>query len=92
MFKWLNTQVIMTLARYALAAVGGWLVAKGWLPAEGWDEIAGAILIIISTIAGAAATMTPKVVTTDGHIVKLASMPTPEKRVVEKAAKETAAG
>ncbi len=89
--KLLGPNAWVTIIRYALTALGGFIIAKGWVPAENWDEIAGAVLVIVTTLFGAGATVTPKVVTQEGQTVLQKDMPPVAKAQVEHAAAETLA-
>lgn len=85
-FKLLGPNAWVTLIRYLLTAAGGWVIAKGWIPAESWDEIIGGVLVIVTALFGANASVTPKVVTQEGTTVPMAKMTPTEKATVENVA------
>lgn len=80
-FNWLNAQSLTTLARYALTALGGFIVAKGWVPADGWDEIMGILLSLIAAIWGVWETNRNKVVL-NGTQVSVSKMTSSDKATV----------
>lgn len=69
-----NAATLTTLLRYALQALGGWLVASGKLDAGKWETISGALLVLLPAIAGAFAAGTDKVVV-NGKTVAMKNLP-----------------
>lgn len=60
--KILTKPFLITIFRYALTAVGAWLVStKGFDPGS-WEVISGAILVIATTLMGGAESVKDKVV------------------------------
>ena len=69
-----NAATLTTLLRYALQALGGWLVASGKLDAGKWETISGALLVLLPAVAGAFAAGTDKVVV-NGKTVAMKNLP-----------------
>ena len=69
-----NAATLTTLLRYALQALGGWLVASGKLDAGNWETISGALLVLLPAVAGAFAANADKVVV-NGKTVALKNLP-----------------
>lgn len=80
----------VTIIRYVLTAVGGFLIAKGFLDetsaVELQDAVLGVAVILINAFFGAKSSVTPKVVTKDGVTVKQSKMPIGDQVAVEHAA------
>jgi hypothetical protein len=65
---------LITIIRYALVAVGAWLVSNGHLSEEVWQQVLGGIMaVVFAFLGGADATKNKAVV--DGKSVPLASLP-----------------
>lgn len=72
--KLFTKSFIATVLRYALTAVGGWLISQGKIDPGQWETIAGAILVIITALAGGTDSTTDKVVQ-DGKVVATTKLP-----------------
>lgn len=82
----LNASTLTTLLRYALQALGGWLVASGKLDAGKWETISGALLVLLPALGGVFASNADKVVV-NGKTVAMKNLPpTTQDAVVASAA------
>lgn len=52
---------LVTIARYALVAVGAWLASNTGFDPGTWETISGAILVIVTAVAGGAEATKDKV-------------------------------
>ena len=82
---------LVTILRYALAALGGILVENGNFDPGHWQTISGAILTILPLVLGVKATITPKVVADNGDTVPMKKMP-PTTAAIANAQAKTVAG
>lgn len=48
----LERQIALSLARHALTALGGILLAHGWIDANGVQDVVGGSLAILGALAG----------------------------------------
>jgi hypothetical protein len=81
---------IVTIIRYALAALGGILVENGNFDPGQWDTLSGAVLVVVPLFLGVKATITPKVVADDGSTTKLKDMPPTTAAIANSQAKTVA--
>ena len=81
----MNVATIITLLRYALQALGGYLVANGKFSAENWETISGAVLVLLPALFGTLASNAPKVVA-DGKTVAVKDLPVTVQQDIKKAA------
>lgn len=58
MFKWLDWNLLQTVLRHGLTALGGVLVGAGWIDASAVPELVGAALVIVGAIFGAVSAKT----------------------------------
>lgn len=65
---------LVTLVRYALAVLGGWLVANGLMEEATWEIVGGALLSIAVALMGGADSVKDKAVV-DGKAVDLSKLP-----------------
>lgn len=70
----MNAATIITLLRYALQAIGGYLVANGKFSPENWETISGAVLVLLPALFGTLASNSSKVVS-DGKTVAVKALP-----------------
>lgn len=83
--SFLNASTLTTLLRYALQALGGWLVASGKLDAGKWETISGSLLVLIPAVAGVFAANASKVVV-DGKTVAMKNLPSSTQDIVKASA------
>lgn len=65
---------LITIIRYALVAVGAWLVSNGYLTEEVWQQVVGGILAIVLAFMGGAEAAKDKAVV-DGKSVPVDKLP-----------------
>lgn len=49
---------VVTLMRYLLVALGGWLISRGWMEQEQLDTLVPIVLVAVPTIVGVWKTIT----------------------------------
>jgi hypothetical protein len=81
---------LFTLLRYLLAAIGGVLTTEHGFDPTKWEAVSGALLVLVPTVLGLKATLTPKVVTKEGTTVTQKDMTATEKKEVNAAATQAA--
>jgi hypothetical protein len=80
---------LITIARYALAALGTWLFANYGFDPGKWEAISGALLTIAMALWGGADSVTNKIVA-GGQRVPLNDLPTlTQEQVIELVERET---
>lgn len=80
--KFLNAATLTTVLRYALQALGGWLVAQGKLEPGAWESISGALLVLVPALLGVFSANTDKVVV-NGKVAAVDSLPADTKASVK---------
>ncbi len=75
---------LITLIRYGLAALGGWLANEHNFDPGQWETISGAILVIASALMGGAESTKDKAVV-DGKNADVAKLPVPVREELKEA-------
>lgn len=65
---------LVTIIRYALVALGTWLVTNGYLSEEVWQQVLGGLMAVILALMGGAEATKDKAVS-DGKTVPLEKLP-----------------
>ena len=73
--KILTKPFLITVFRYALTAAGAWLATNYGFDATSWETIAGALLVIATTLMGGSESVKDKVVQ-DGKAIDTSKLPT----------------
>lgn len=72
--KILNPSFLITLFRYALVALGGWLANEHGFDPGQWETISGALLVIVGAVLGGTESTKNKAVV-DGKNVEVSKLP-----------------
>lgn len=75
---------LVTLIRYALTAVGAWLVANQGFDPGAWETVSGALLVIVTTLMGGVEAAKDKAVV-NGQSVPVAKLPPEAQQQIKQA-------
>lgn len=76
---------VVTIIRYALTAIGAWLVANGYLAEDTWLTVSGALLTIVMAFLGGSDSVRDKIVS-HGRSVAVDKLPANTRAEIERAA------
>ncbi len=75
---------LITIIRYALVALGTWLVSNGYLTEEVWQQVLGGLLAIVLAFMGGSEAAKDKAVV-DGRSVPVAKLPQEAQQQIKQA-------